>query len=148
MGRSLRASESWCWQAQSGSMSVGDGFASVLGAGPVVLEEAIWGSAPSHQGAWQMGSEKRQRPALGKGFGCSQSREPLGTPMGEHRALDQEGKTTPGVVSGFSHSIPDLCCNHNWGTSGCLPLGTTTPSPTLYYPSTLSPYPKWVGIPW
>lgn len=32
-------------------MSVGDGFASVLGAGPVVLVEAIWGSAPTYQGS-------------------------------------------------------------------------------------------------
>lgn len=73
---------------------------------------------PGKPGRWEV--QKGTGLPWGRALGVTRAGNPwvLGTPMGEHRALDQEGKTTPGDISGFSYSIPDLCCDHNRGTSG------------------------------
>lgn len=59
--------------------------------------------------------------------------------------MDQEGKTTPGVISRFSDSLPDLCCDHSWEPlAGCHVLLPSQPCAVL--PPTLSPSPSgWAG---
>lgn len=151
------ASESWFWRALASEVLrvCWRSFSAMLGAGPCVALYCWWKASrelyPPPRAAWPIGMCQDRGLPWDRAGGCSQIWGTLGSEditLGEHRALDQEGKATPGIISRFSDSVPALCCDHPWGAAGCLPLATTTPSRMLCHPPTSSLYTKWVGRPW